>query len=139
MALKIIHTEKAYIIVDTESQEQPRLNLMRIITRLRAELLRTEQAADKLRDELDDGYARLDTAGIAFADGNGVWLPIADRIEQLCTNLAQVRDELVTEKTAALLERLATYANLYDAPQSSYDARELAARIREALEADSEN
>ena len=40
---------------------------------------------------------------------------------------------VVTLKSAALLERLAQYANLYDAPESAYNARELAARIREAL------
>jgi len=41
---------------------------------------------------------------------------------------------LVTPELAALLDRLAQYANLYDAPESAYNARALAARIREALE-----
>ena len=40
---------------------------------------------------------------------------------------------LVTPDLPDLLERLATYANLYDAPESAYNARALAARIREAL------
>jgi len=45
MTLKIIHAEKAYIIVDSESQEQPRLDLMRIVVQLRAELI---QACEEL-------------------------------------------------------------------------------------------
>jgi len=43
MALKIIHAEKAYIIVDSESQEQPRLDLMRIVVQLRAELIQARE------------------------------------------------------------------------------------------------
>lgn len=41
---------------------------------------------------------------------------------------------LATPKLASLLERLAQYANLYNAPESAYNARTLAAQIREVLD-----
>lgn len=53
MALRIIHAEKAYIIIDTENQEQSRLNLMRIIVQLRTELAQARELVTKIREALE--------------------------------------------------------------------------------------
>jgi len=75
----------------------------RMIEQLHTELLHTEQAADKLRDELNAGYVKLDAAGIGFTDDDGVWLPIADRVERLCAVLAQARADLADARRVARL------------------------------------
>lgn len=76
-------------------------------------------------DDIREAWDRL---LIAATDGK-VTTDLLGRLEQ-----AEALAQLVTPGLVALLERLATYANLYDAPQSSYDARELATHIREALD-----
>ena len=53
--------------------------------------------------------------------------------EQLRASNAKL-SALMTPELAELLERLAKYANLYNAAPLAYDARALAAQIREALD-----
>ena len=134
MALKIIHAEKAYVIVDSESQEQPRLNLMRIIVRLRAELVQVLNERDKVKAELilikqaaqrqSEELAAVDEAlgefyapvldpeteepcGSFWKDhGVNVAMQVLET-ERLRAEHAEALAQLVTPELAALLEWLA--------------------------------
>jgi len=147
MALKIIHAEKAYIIVDSESQKQPRLNLMRIIVRLRAELAQAINERDEARDEC--GFAKQATLERQLAVAKAQIAATKEAVEWLWGfwdgNTLIARSSGYGEDIENAFDALLTTSGAFAKPQKYHDETTvqpsdhlttLAARIREALEAD---